>query len=158
MDGVVADWDTAAEEYLGMKKKSEDGRWGEQQWHRIRTHERFFSQLPLMPRATELVDLAREFRSQGWRLLFLTAVPRNNDHPWSFYDKMLWTQKYFPDIPVHFGPYSEDKKDHCKKGDILVDDRSSNIEEWRHRGGIGIKVDDRDLAMAIETLRHHLPG
>ena len=156
MDGVVADWDTAAEQYLGSKKKSEDGRWNYESWQKLRQHERFFAELPKMHRADDLVELARQFRSQGWRVLFLTAIPRDNDHPWAFHDKMAWAQLYYPDVPVHFGPYSEDKQDHCKQGDILVDDRLSNIQEWTMKGGIGIKVNNRRLDDAIEQLRAHL--
>jgi 5'(3')-deoxyribonucleotidase len=156
MDGVVADWDTAAELFLGTKKQSEDGRWNHESWQRLRENQRFFATLPLMHRADELVNLAREFRTQGWQLLFLTAIPRNNDHPWAFYDKMTWAQTHFPDIAVHFGPYSEDKQIHAQPGDILVDDRWSNIEQWRTRGGVGIKVSGRDLDQAILELRSHL--
>ena len=156
MDGVVADWDTAAEEFLGIKKPSEDGRWAQESWEKLRANERFFSQLPLMPRSLELVDLAREFRKNNWRLLFLTAIPRGNDHPWAFHDKMQWAQLHFPDIPVHFGPYSEDKQVHCQPGDILVDDRSSNITDWQLRVGHGVLVRGRDLTEAIDQLRARL--
>ena len=37
-----------------------------------------------------------------------------------------------------FGPYSKDKWQHCNAGDILIDDRQSNIDEWRAAGGIAI--------------------
>jgi 5'(3')-deoxyribonucleotidase len=67
--------------------------------------------------------------------MFLTAVPKGNDVPWAFYDKVVWVQNYFPDIPVMFGPFSKDKWQHCKPGDILIDDRKSNIAEWQAAGG-----------------------
>jgi hypothetical protein len=41
----------------------------------------------------------------------------------------------FERIPVLFGPYSFDKYKHCTPGDILIDDRTSNCEEWRAAGG-----------------------
>jgi hypothetical protein len=69
---------------------------------------------------------------------------------------MKWVEEYFPDIPVHFGPYSEDKRDHCWPGDILVDDRSTNIAQWINAGGVGIQVKDRDVAAAIAQLRTYL--
>jgi len=152
MDGVVADWDAAATELLGSTSRSHDGRWSQQDWLSIRNHQHFYRHLPLMPRAEALVDLAREFRQQGWRLLFLTAIPRGNDHPWAFYDKIMWAQDYFPDIAVHFGPYSEDKQAHAQPGDILVDDRSSNCTEWRSRGGIAVQVSNGTLEQAIPEL------
>jgi hypothetical protein len=65
-------------------------------------------------------------------------VPKANDISWAFYDKVIWAQTNFPGIPVMFGPYSKDKWKHCLTGDILIDDRSSNIDEWRAAGGIAI--------------------
>jgi hypothetical protein len=74
-------------------------------------------------------------------------VPKGNDVKWAFYDKVMWAQKYYPNIPVHFGPYSVDKWHHCQLGDILIDDRASNIEEWRAAGGIAIHHVDIDATL-----------
>jgi 5'(3')-deoxyribonucleotidase len=160
MDGVVADWDQFAAEYIGRPRKPNpedpagEGRWAQEDWIKIREYKRFYRDLPLMSHAVELVDLARKFRDEkGWELLFLTAIPRGNDMHWAFYDKFIWAGKYFPDIPVHFGPYSHDKQVHCQPGDILVDDRSSNIDEWRGRQGIGIRVEYLDMPHAIAELQ-----
>jgi hypothetical protein len=38
-----------------------------------------------------------------------------------------------------FGPFSKDKYVHCHAGDVLIDDRTSNCEEWRAAGGIAIQ-------------------
>lgn len=157
MDGVVADWNRGAEEFLGVKRPvtdvNPDGRWNHEQWQLIKDNERFFSTLPLMNHAHELVRVARKFRNElGYELLFLTAIPRDNDHPWAFQDKVYWARDYFPDVPVHFGPYSHDKWRHCKPNDILVDDRASNITEWRNHGGIAIRVLNDDLVPAIKEL------
>ena len=82
----------------------------------------------------------------------LTAIPQKNDFPDAFQDKIDWMQEHYPGIRVHFGPYSQDKQHHCRPGDILVDDRTSNILEWRAAGGIGIQV-TRDYGLAIEQLQ-----
>lgn len=156
MDGVVADWDSAATRLIGQQRRASDGRWSQEDWLRIRANPHFYRDLPLMPRADQLVALAREFRAGGWDLHFLTAIPRDNDHPWAFWDKIMWAQQHFPDIAVFFGPYSEDKQAHTRPGDILVDDRSQNIREWQARGGRGILVENGDLTGAIEELRHCL--
>jgi PAS domain-containing protein len=157
MDGVVADWDTAAEQFLGVPFRSKP-RYGEyrvtsQEWDRLRAQHRFYRDLPLMAQCEQLVNLARNYRDQlGWQLLFLTAVPHNNDQPWAFSDKVLWAQERFPDIAVHFGPHSTDKWRHCEPGDILVDDRGDNCAAWRAAGGTAFKVDDRDLLLTIEAV------
>jgi hypothetical protein len=84
--------------------------------------------------------------------MFLTAVPHYNDVHWAFWDKMLWAQERYPDIPVHFGPYSQDKQKHCQPGDILVDDRPDNCENWIRVGGVAVKV-DLDYAPALAAVQ-----
>lgn len=157
MDGVVADWNAGVFQILGYTLKNHNDHYPDEDWEKIKNNARLYRDLPLTKNADELVNLARKFRDQlGWDLNFLTAVPHGNDVPWAFYDKFTWAQKYFPDIPVHFGPYSKDKWKHCKAGDILVDDKPSNIVEWRKAGGVTIEVTPSELDDAIIRLRVHL--
>ena len=168
MDGVVADWDQRVEEIVGEPRPSRSHTlmqsdsyttWGYHHWPKIREQARIYSQLPLVPQAEQLVDLARKFRDElDWAVLFLTAIPRNNDVPWAFWDKFKWVEQYFPDIPVHFGPYSEDKHLHCQPGDILVDDRWSNIDAWQRAGGRAIHVRSGEIAPAIAELEEIYRG
>lgn len=161
MDGVVADWETAAAAYFGRPIRLAGAERTPSntptEWESIKTQGRFYRDLPLMARVDELVGLARQYRDRlGWQLLFLTAVPKNDDMPWAFYDKVLWAQARFPDIPVHFGPHSWDKHKHCRSGDILVDDRASNCDQWRSAGGVSFRVTLNDLGTVIERVRADL--
>ena len=161
MDGVVADWDTAASQFLGRPTRDADPRTHykntPEEWQRIKTQSRFYRDLPLMPRCSELVDLARRYRDGlGWKLLFLTAVPKDDDVPWAYYDKVLWAQIHFPDIPVHFGPHSWDKAKHCTQGDMLVDDRPDNCSSWINAGGLAVQVLNNDLGSAIKQVAFDL--
>ena len=102
------------------------------------------------------MSLARRFETElGYNLRMLTAIPPDNDFPEVFQDKMDWMREYFPGVRVHFGPYSEDKQHHCLPGDILVDDRTSNITEWRAAGGTGIHV-TQDYQRALDELNQLL--
>lgn len=157
MDGVVADWESAAAEFLGRPMRDPDTlthyRNTVEEWARIKTQTRFYRTLPLMQRVEELVHLARQYRDTlGWQLLFLTAVPAKDDIHWAFYDKVLWAQDHFPDIPVHFGPHSYDKFKHCSAGDILVDDRPDNCAQWREAGGTAFKVNANDLGSVLDLI------
>jgi 5'(3')-deoxyribonucleotidase len=136
MDGVVADFDRYAYELIGAPPSA--GIYPEDKWEKLAKNERLYKDLEKTPYADELVDFCREFAWNKYNFYFLTAVPKNNDVPWAFYDKIVWAQKHFPNIPVHFGPFSKDKYIHCNFGDILIDDRISNIDEWRSAGGIAI--------------------
>ena len=131
MDRVVADFDGYAERTLGIKSKP-GIRFDQEDWCRWRDHSnRIYRILPVLPNAYSLVSGLKQLRDQyGFDMRFLTAVPKENDLGWAFWDKMEWACKHFPGIPVWFGPYSVDKHNHCKPGDILIDDRPSNIEEW----------------------------
>jgi len=151
MDGVVADFRSYATGKIGTSPAVGD-LYPDQDWQRLRDNPHLFLQLPLMARANELVNIARKYRDQlGWELMFLTAIPHNNDLPWAFHDKAEWARLHFTDISVHFGPYSSDKHLHCSEGDILVDDRLSNCQEWATAGGIAFKV-GRTLDSVIEEL------
>jgi hypothetical protein len=157
MDGVVADWESAAALFFGRPIRLNGATNTVKEWDTIKTQHRFYRTLPLMPRVDELVALARQYRDAlGWNLLFLTAVPKNDDMPWAFYDKVLWAQERFPDIPVHFGPHSWDKQKHCKMGDILVDDRASNCREWVSAGGVCFRVTGNDLTTVIDSIQQDL--
>ena len=152
MDGVVADFDSHCTYILG--KRNEDHGWPDEDWAKIRARPRIYGELPKTKEADALVEYCRYLRdTRNYELLFLTAVPKGNDVHWAFYDKVLWAQKYFPDIPVHFGPFAKNKKEHCKPGDILIDDRPSNIIEWGEVDGHGI-LHSGDLLETLDVLKN----
>jgi 5'(3')-deoxyribonucleotidase len=139
MDGVVADFDKFAEELLGR----EIG-WGDttqdlsaEEWVKLASVDRLYYQLPLMPDATKLVAYVKSL-STRFQIGFLTAIPRRTTIPSARADKQAWVDKYFPGMRMDIGPFSHDKQKWCSPGDILVDDRPSNIREWNAAGGIAI--------------------
>jgi 5' nucleotidase, deoxy (Pyrimidine), cytosolic type C protein (NT5C) len=138
MDDVVADWHAAAQDFLKMRWHKEAERIPQEDWDRIKMNSRFYYELPLREHAEEIVQYCRDLLAAGKieGLYFLTALPRNNDMQWAVYDKVLWAQENFPGIPVFIGPYSNDKWRHCRPGDILIDDRTSNCMEWANAGGL----------------------
>lgn len=148
MDDVVADFKAYATQVHGVE--SQDDRWSQDQWVKLKENPRLYRDLEQTTIADQLVNACREFCQQhDWNLLFLSAVPRGNDVHWAFYDKIFWVHSRWPDIAVHFGPYSRDKYKHCLPGDVLIDDRTSNCQEWRSAGGIAIQhLGDLDNTLA----------
>jgi 5'(3')-deoxyribonucleotidase len=136
MDDVVADW-------MGTARAIVNRTWNygeiipEEDWNKVKAKKRMYRDLPLRAGAVELVEYCRKAVHTGKAeaLFFLTALPHADDMQWAAYDKVQWAEKYFPGIPVFFGPYSFDKYKHCSFGDILIDDRTSNCEEWANAGG-----------------------
>jgi 5' nucleotidase, deoxy (Pyrimidine), cytosolic type C protein (NT5C) len=137
MDDVVADWHTSAQEFLKMRWDKDNERIPVEDWNKIKMNSHFYRELPLKENAHDLVDYCRNLVNTGQadELRFLSALPRNNDMTWAVWDKVQWAMEHFPGIPVFLGPYSHDKWQHCKPGDILIDDRTSNCNEWRAAGG-----------------------
>tara|TARA_R110000868_G_scaffold243292_1_gene499218 strand:- start:2057 stop:2557 length:501 start_codon:yes stop_codon:yes gene_type:complete len=139
MDGVVADFDTFASNLLGRPVGWHDSKHDltTEEWAKLSSVDRLYYQLPLMPDATKLVAYVKSL-STRFQIGFLTAVPRRTTMPSARDDKQAWVDKYFPGMRMDIGPYSHDKQKWCTPGDILVDDRPSNIAEWKAAGGIAI--------------------
>ena len=138
MDGVVADWRTAAEALLKTRIDQYGERIPKDEWDKIKNASRFYRFLPLMPGAHELVYYCqrREADKQIEGVYFLTALPHDYSMPYTAQDKVWWAHQHFPNIPVFFGPFSHDKCRYCEPGDILIDDRHSNCHDWRAVGGL----------------------
>jgi 5'(3')-deoxyribonucleotidase len=154
MDGVVADFDEYAARTLGVPPSA--GIYPDEVWYKLASNARLYRDLVKTSYADELVfQCSRLAKLHNYELKFLTAVPKGNDVPWAFYDKVVWCQTYFPGIPVMFGPFSRDKHVHCQAGDILIDDRKSNIEEWQAAGGKAIL--HTDFVSTMEQLNHLIP-
>ena len=136
MDDVVADWQGHVEQMLNYKF-AKDERLPDGKWKRLKDNQRLYSELPLRKGANELVKFVTDYAdATGSYVYFLSAIPKGNDMPWAPQDKVFWAQRYFPRIPVFLGPYANEKQMHCRNaGDILIDDRRSNCEEWIARGG-----------------------
>ena len=133
MDDVVADWHTAAQDFLKMRWNKDNERIPQQDWDRIKHNSHFYRDLPLKAGAVELVQYCRDAVADG--LFFLTALPHDYSMPYAASDKVWWAHQHFPGVTVFLGPFSHDKWRHCKPGDILIDDRTSNCEEWIRSGG-----------------------
>lgn len=164
MDGVVADFDSEARKIMNLTDEEvalaqASGRYPDEKWALIRSYQNFYRNLPKMPKADGMINVGRSFRNLlGYELRMLTAIPKDNDFPQAFSDKMLWMQERYPDITVWFGPYSTDKHQHCTgPEDILIDDRSSNIDEWRAAGGKAVHVTE-DYEQAIRDALKILEG
>jgi hypothetical protein len=168
MDGVLADFNTAARELLGATDAEENraaqaGRWPDHKWRQIAEQQNFYLNLPKTAIADQLVELAVRFRENlDFEVRVLTAIPSGNDMPDAFHDKIDWMNRHYGHlgIRVHFGPYSHDKARHCQSSeDILVDDRTSNCSQWREAGGVAVQVlpgQEQRALVELEQLFHGL--
>lgn len=150
-DGVLADFDRGAERVLGMPVKAYEARYGRGRfWARLAQTPDFFATLPLMPGATELFAAVRHLHP-----VILTGLPRGN---WAAGQKVRWAAQHFPGTKI-ITTLAADKRDHCRHGDVLVDDNTKYRHLWENAGGIFVHY--RDVTQALQELaglfelRHH---
>jgi 5'(3')-deoxyribonucleotidase len=148
MDGVVADFNKFASDLLGREVSWEGKDLNEEEWLRLAQIRDLYYRLPLIEESTKLVGTAKSL-STRFKVEFLTAVPRITTMPTAAEDKRRWLDEYYPGFKVNFGPFSRDKYKWARPGDILVDDKRSNISEWFEAGGVGIlHLGDFDVTVA----------
>ncbi|HEX2547227.1 MAG TPA: hypothetical protein VHL79_20255 [Ramlibacter sp.] len=139
-DGVLADFDRGAEQVLGLPPRVFQDRHGAGRfWARLAKAPDFFATLPLMPGATKLFEAVRHLHP-----IILTGVPRGN---WASAQKVRWAEQHFPGTKI-ITTLARDKRNHCKHGDVLVDDTLKYQHLWEEAGGIFVHYRDTDQALA----------
>lgn len=140
-DGVLADFDRAARELLGMcPRRYEDKFGGKAFWDAIYRHGQFFSTLPLMADAKDLYDGVKHLEP-----VILTGCPRGD---WSQRQKAQWIEENFPGVPKIMCR-SVDKRDHGKPGDVLIDDWPQHRPRWLEMGGIWISHTSAEESLSM---------
>lgn len=127
-DGVLADFDKAAEKIFGMPPKQAQHQLGMGRfWKRLHDAPQFFASLDLMPDARLLFDAVAD-RSP----VILTGCPLGG---WAEPQKRAWAARHFPATPI-ITCMARDKVRHMQPGDILIDDTLTHRALWEQAGGI----------------------
>jgi hypothetical protein len=141
-DGVLADFDRAATELLGIPPCVFQKRHGiDTFWRELAGHPDFYGTLPLMPDAMHLFDTVRHLEP-----IILTGCPRGG---WAEAQKERWAANHFPGTGI-ITCMADDKRRHAKSGDVLVDDTLKHRHLWEAAGGTF--VHHRDAYTSIEEL------
>lgn len=139
-DGVLADFDSGAEQLLGMKADAYQKRYGPGLfWKRLAEHDNFYGELAELPDGRRLFDAVKHLKPT-----ILTGLPLGR---WAAPQKQRWAARHFPGVPV-ITTLARDKHLHMTKGDVLVDDRENHRKLWEDAGGIFVHHVSAD-----ETLR-----
>lgn len=142
-DGVLADFDAGARRVLGMDAHAYEQRSGLPQfWARLEAEPDFFGSLDLLPDALELYEAVRPLGP-----VILTGLPRGR---WAEPQKRRWAERYFPGVRV-ITTSAALKREHCRPGDVLVDDRDTYRHLWLRAGGVF--VHHSNASRSIEELR-----
>lgn len=115
----------------------------------------FFSRLPKFPTADSLVKLVLKYvKSYN-----ICSSPLRGDHKNSEQHKRIWIKNHLNPQPAEI-IITGQKERHAVNADgspnILIDDRGSNIANWRAKGGIGIKyqADEDNLNIVAAQLKN----
>ena len=154
---IYFDLDDVAADFVGYVNKVSNTTYrigeimSDSEWAELRVnHQRLFADLEMVWSTKNVITT---LCIQKYNVAFLTALPFDGLHPWKYapIDKLEWVKLYYPKVPCFFGPYSHDKKNYCQPGDILIDDKESNCEEWKAAGGIShLYRDYKGLLMFLQ--------
>jgi hypothetical protein len=128
-DGVLADFDTAAEQIFNQNSREAEATVGTDSfWNRLSGRDNFYGNLPLLPDAMQLYQAVAHLKP-----IILTGCPQGG---WSEPQKVEWAARHFPGVPI-ITCRSKEKFLHLRHpGDILVDDYLKYRHLWEEAGGI----------------------
>jgi 5'-nucleotidase len=131
MDGVLCDFDERFKFFSGespTEYKSKNGT--DKFWDIIdEAGVGFWAGMKWMSDGKQLWDYISSYNPT------LLSAPSSQSE--SRLGKRLWVKKHLPGVKLILSKAS-DKKNYSKPFHILIDDRASNIEDWRNEGGVGI--------------------
>jgi len=136
LDGVLCDFDGYIDRFnLRMPN-------GSILFHNLaKQHPEFFLHLEKLPDADHLVESVLSLCAvHNIEVGILTAIPLYTTMLQAEEHKRDWVARHYPHLAhvVDIGPFAIDKQNHCKPGDVLIDDNPRNIAQWHKRGGFGI--------------------
>ena len=133
MDGVLTDFDKSFEKYSkGIPPREYEKKFGKDGFWKLIDGEGkvgFWVGMPWMEDAKQYWDYIKDYDVE------LLSSPSRSET--SRLGKRLWVRNNMPGIKLTLAQ-AYNKKNYAEPNHILIDDRKSNIEQWKEAGGIGI--------------------
>lgn len=105
----------------------------------------FWSEMEWMPNGKQLWDFIAPYQPT-----LLTSPSRDNT---SRLGKRLWIKSHItPAPPVEFR-FGSAKAQFANENAILIDDKPSNLEAWKSKGGIALECKDGEIQSILNTLK-----
>ena len=148
MDGVLTDFEGRFDHFTGMNPQEYEREHGTPAfWDLIdnKIGVRFWVGMGWMPQGKALWDFIKPYQPH-----LLTSPSRNDT---SRLGKNLWSRNNLDPKPKVIFAYSADKQRYANDKSILIDDKKSNINEWKAAGGIAFRVKNGDIGPALSVLK-----
>ena len=148
MDGVLTNFEARFDHFTGMHPQEYEKAKGTQAFWNLIDVEigvRFWVGMDWMPQGEQLWNFIKKFNPS-----LLTSPSRDNS---SRLGKSLWVRNKLSPKPKVIFAYSKDKQRYATPNSILIDDKPSNIEEWKAAGGIAFRVKNGDIIPALKGLK-----
>ena len=135
MDGVIVDFNKRFTELAGMGPREYESTFGKEKfWDFIDSKEKgggvgFWVGMDWMPGGEALYNRVAQHNHA------LLSSPSRSES--SRIGKHQWKKKYTPSTKLILA-LAKNKQNYADGNNILIDDRESNIQQWREAGGIGI--------------------
>lgn len=101
-----------------------------------------FATLDMMPNAHNLIYLLQDIQSKGVNIEILSSLGKADDLERVYKDKCTWLNNHGIMFPRNFVTTKKYKRNFANCHSILIDDNSTNIQQFVSSGGIGILYDD----------------
>ena len=131
MDGVITDFNNRYKKYAGMMPAEYEKKFGKDKFWELADAEgvAFWVGMPWMEDGKQYWDYIKKYDVE------LLSSPSRSET--SRLGKRLWVRNNLPGIKLTLAQ-AYNKQNYAAPNHILIDDRESNIDEWRSKGGIGI--------------------
>ena len=132
MDGVITDFNGRFEKYSdGIPPTEYEKTYGKDKFWELADGEgvAFWVGMPWMSDGKQYWDYIKNYDVE-----LLSSPSRSNT---SRLGKRLWVRNNLPGVKLTLAQAAK-KQNYAAPNHILIDDRESNIEQWRSQGGIGI--------------------
>ena len=132
MDGVITDFD---KRFMKYSKNIPPDQYEQEKgtkvfWDLINKEGvKFWSEMDWMPQGREYWNYIKKYNP-----ILLSAPSQDKS---SYIGKQEWVDKNLPGSELILAS-AEKKQKYAAPNHILIDDRKSNIDQWRARGGVGI--------------------
>lgn len=148
MDGVLTDFHGRFQHFSGMSPDAYEKKYGKAAFWNLVDKEvgiQFWARMEWMKGGKELWNFIKPYHPT------LLTSPSKDDT--SRLGKNIWVKDHIQPAPKVIFAYSEDKHKYATPLGVLIDDKKSNIEEWRAAGGIGLRCVYGNIAPVIKELK-----